>query len=67
MSKFGVPVREGNTITIKIDGKEIQLRRAVAAARWTFIFNTEGKLISIDKEVNAAEDSQHVLDFLENK
>jgi peroxiredoxin len=67
MSKFGVPVGEGGTITKEIDGKEIQSHRGVTASRWTFIFDPEGKLVSIDKEVKAAEDSKKVLDFLKNR
>ena len=67
MSKFGVPVRDGSVMTMEIDGKEVKWQRGVTAARWTFIFDSEGKLISIDKEVHAAEDSQKVLEFLKDK
>jgi len=63
MSKFGVPMHEGGTRTMEIDGKEVKLPQGVSAARWTFIFDSHGKLMSLDKEVNAAEDSQNVLDF----
>jgi peroxiredoxin len=67
MSKLGVPFREGGTRTMEIDGKEVQLPQGVTAARWTFIFDSKGKLVSLDKEVNAAEDSQNVLNFFKNR
>ena len=52
---------------MQIDGKEVQLQQGVSAARWTFVFDSEGKLISLDKEVNAAQDSQNVLDFFKKR
>ncbi|MFW5757024.1 MAG: peroxiredoxin, partial [Tangfeifania sp.] len=36
-SLFGVPVREGGTITQEIDGKVVELQRGATASRWTFI------------------------------
>ena len=34
---FGVPTREGGSITREVDGQEITLTRDVTATRWTFI------------------------------
>ena len=67
MSKFGIPFTDGKMMTMEIDGKEVTWQRGVTAPRWTFIFDVQGKLISVDKEVKAAEDSQKVLEFLKNR
>jgi len=55
---FGVPHREGGTFSREIEGKS----RAIQ--RWTFILDHDGKLIYKDTEVNAAQDSGKVLEFL---
>ncbi len=58
---FGVPVREGGTITREIDGEEVELTRNVTTARWTFIIDEEGKIAYVDSEVKAAVDSENVI------
>ena len=58
---FGVPVREGGTITREVDGEEFVLTRNVTTARWTFIIGKDGKIAYIDSEVSAATDSQSVI------
>ena len=63
-SKFGVPLGDGNSITRNIGGLEYILKRGVTARRWTFIVNTEGKIIYVNQEVKAASDSQEVLNVL---
>ncbi len=61
---FGVPVKEGKTIEKEVDGEMLQLSRSVTTARWTFILDTNGKLIYKDSEVSAATDPETVLSFL---
>lgn len=63
-AKFGVPTGKGGIITRSIAGEEKNLARMVTAARWTFVIDPEGKVVYKDAEVNAAEDSQKVDDFL---
>ena len=58
---FGVPVREGGTITREVDGEQVELTRNVTTARWTFIIDEEGKIAYVDTEVDAAVDSEAVL------
>ncbi len=58
---FGVPVREGATITRMVDGVEQTLTRGVTASRWTFIIGKDGKVIHRDTAVEAAEDCRNVL------
>lgn len=58
---FGVPVREGGTITREVDGEQVELTRTVTTARWTFIIDEEGKIAYVDTEVDAAVDSEAVL------
>lgn len=62
--KFGVPIGEGGMITRSINGQEKNLARMVSAARWTFVISPQGKIVYKDAEVNAAEDSQKVMDFV---
>jgi len=58
---FGVPVRDGGTITREVDGEQVELTRNVTTARWTFIIDEEGKIAYVDTEVDAAVDSEAVL------
>lgn len=62
--KFGVPVGAGNSITREVAGKEIILQRGVTAKRWTFIVNKRGEIAYVNQEVNAAKDSEDVLNIL---
>lgn len=59
--KFGVPVREGGTLTREVNGEKIELSREVTTARWTFIIGLNGKIIYKDTEVDAGGDSQAVI------
>jgi peroxiredoxin Q/BCP len=63
-SIFGVPQNEGGSITREIKGKELNLTRGTTIQRWTFILDREGTLIYKDAEVDAANDSGKVLEFL---
>lgn len=61
---FGVPYSEGGTIKREIKGQTFDLERQSTIQRWTFIVNKEGKLIYKDSEVDAANDSGKVVEFL---
>jgi peroxiredoxin Q/BCP len=61
---FGVPHGQGGTITREIKGQSLDLERGTTIQRWTFIINKEGKLIYKDTEVDAANDSGKVMDYL---
>jgi len=62
--QFGVPVRQGGTITRTVDGEQVELARSVTTSRWTFVIDKEGKIIYKNTEVNAAEDSKSILSLL---
>ena len=62
--KFGVPYREGGSIQREIEGTEFTLNRGVTSVRWTFIIDKQGKISYINQEVDAANDSQNVLQML---
>ena len=59
---FGVPVREGATITQLIDGVERSLVRGVTASRWTFLIDTHGKIVHKNTAVDAEQDSRNILE-----
>lgn len=61
---FNVPQNEGGTINREIKGKSLDLKRGTSIQRWTFILDRKGNLIYKDTEVNAAEDSSKVVEFL---
>ncbi len=61
---FGVPVRDGGTIVREVDGKEVELTRSVTTSRWTFIIGKDGRILYKDTEVDAAGDSQAVIDAI---
>ena len=63
-SIFGVPHREGGTFSRNIQGQSRDVTLGTTIQRWTFILDRDGKLIYKDTEVNAAEDSGKVLEFL---
>ncbi len=59
---FGVPVREGATITRMVDGVEKSLVRGVTASRWTFLINAEGRIVHKNTAVDAEQDSKNILE-----
>lgn len=61
---FGVPTKEGGSITREIDGENYLFSRAITASRWTFVLDKNRKIIYINAEVNAAEDSKKVLEVI---
>jgi thioredoxin-dependent peroxiredoxin len=61
---FEVPHGKGTTISREIKGKEVDLTRKTTIQRWTFILDRDGTLIYKDTDVDAANDSGKVLEFL---
>ena len=61
---FGVPLKNGGTIERQIDGKTFQLTRSVTTSRLTYIIDINRKLIYKNTNVNAANDSQTVYEFI---
>ena len=59
--------RETMPFTKEIDGEQREFRRAYKAARWTFVIDRNGIITRIDTEVNASEDAQNVLKFLQSR
>ena len=59
---FGVPVREGATITRMVDSVEKSLVRGVTASRWTFLINAEGRIVHKNTAVDAEQDSKNILE-----
>jgi len=64
--KFGVPLRDGGTITREVDGQSFDLVRANTASRWTYIIDKSGKIVYKNDEVNATKDTEEVLNFIKN-
>jgi len=58
---FGVPLRDGGRITRVVDGQEVELRREVTAARWTFIIDRDGRIAYKDTQVNPSGDGEAVI------
>lgn len=61
---FDVPHGEGGTINREIKGESLDLERGTTIQRWTFILDQKGTLIYKDTEVDAANDSGKVMEFL---
>ena len=62
--KFGVPLKEGGSITTKVDGQDVTLKRGVTASRWTFVIDKNGKIAYVNSQVDPEKDSQAVLGVL---
>lgn len=61
---FGVPVRDGDTITRSIDGVEHSLVRGVTASRWTFVIAPNGRVIAKNTAVDPEKDATNVLEII---
>ena len=64
MRAFGVPVREGATITREVGGDTIQLTRDATAARWTFVIGRDGRILHKETQVDAEGDPRSVIDAI---
>ena len=62
--KFGVISRDGGTITVEVEGKEVDLYRGNTAGRTTFIIGKNGKIIYANDKVDAKKDVKDALEFL---
>ena len=62
--KFHVPAGEGSSIVREVDGKEFILKRGVTAKRWTYVINKKSRIVYVNQEVDAGQDSQEVLKIL---
>jgi peroxiredoxin Q/BCP len=63
---FGVPTRDGGTFKSEFNGQTFELERAITTSRWTFILDKEGKVVYKNEQVDAAKDTEVVLEFLKN-
>lgn len=61
---FGVPTKEGGSITREIGGENYLLARGITASRWTFVLDKNRNIIYKNTEVNAAEDAKKVLEVI---
>ncbi len=58
---FGVPLRAGGTYKATVDGKEVELKRDVTTARWTFVIDRDGRIVYKNEEVNPTNDTAEVI------
>ena len=59
--KFGVPVGSGATVKTRLPDKtQLEFKREVTSARWTFIIGLDGKIAYKNTKVNPVEDSKQV-------
>lgn len=65
-NKFGVPTRDGGTITREVEGESYDLVRGTTASRWTFVIDQKGKVVYKNDSVSAANDTEEVLNFIKN-
>ncbi len=64
--KFGVPIRDGGSITKEIEGHEYELVRSVTTSRWTFIIDKEGRIAYKNTDVDVTKDTGEILEFIKN-
>lgn len=64
--EFGVPTRDGGSITRELNGENFELVRGITASRWTFIIDKNGKIVYKNEQVDAAKDTEQVLSFIKN-
>ena len=64
MRAFGVPTRDGGTITREVAGDSVELTRDITAARWTFIIGRDGRILFKETQVDAEGDSRAVIDAI---
>ncbi|MCA9111694.1 MAG: peroxiredoxin [Planctomycetaceae bacterium] len=64
---FGVPHREGESVVkALIEGKEELLPRDVTISRWTFVVGKDKTIKLKNEQVNAAQDSQEILEVIDS-
>lgn len=65
-TKFGVPMREGGTLTRELEGQSFDLIRGNTASRWTFVIDKAGKIAYKNTSVDATKDTEEILEFIKN-
>lgn len=65
-TKFGVPMRDGGTITREVGGQSFDLVRANTPARWTFVIDKNGKIAYKNTSVDVTKDTEDILEFIKN-
>jgi len=65
-TKFGVPQRDGATITREIDGHSFDLVRGTTASRWTFVIDKKGNIAYKNTEVDVTNETKEILEFIKN-
>jgi peroxiredoxin Q/BCP len=62
---FGVPVGKGAEVRTKdADGQPVTVKRAVTAARWTFVIGTDGRVAYKNTQVDPVKDAKEVADLI---
>lgn len=61
---FGVPTGKGGQIQKFFQGERFTLERGVTSKRWTFVISKGGKIIYRNDKVNAAKDSETVMESI---
>lgn len=64
---FGVPTKNGGSITREIGGEEFLLTRNITTPRWTFVLDKDRKIIYKNAQVNASEDSKMIKEIIQNQ
>jgi len=62
-----VPTKAGGVYHSEFGGKVADLKRGVTEARWTFVIDKEGKIISKNKKAKPTSDPKDVLKAVESK
>jgi len=63
--KFGVPVGPGGQVKAKdADGNPVEIRRAVTAARWTFVVGKDSRIAYKNTKVVPADDAKRITEFV---
>lgn len=65
-TKFGVPMRDGGTISREIDGQTFDLVRGNTPSRWTFVIDKSGKIAYKNTSVDVTKDTEEILAFIKN-
>lgn len=65
-TKFGVPMRDGGTITREVDGQSFDLIRGNTPSRWTFVIDIKGKIAYKNTSVDATKDTEEILAFIKS-
>ena len=63
---FGVPVGKGAEVKTKdADGQPVTVKRALTAARWTFVVGKDGRIVYKNIQVDPVKDAKEVTDLID--